>query len=82
MHMLSERLQILLTPAQRERLERIAVREGRSIGAVIRAAIDAYTLRRGRPADEALASLFSLEAPVADWAQMKAEIAEGVNRSP
>jgi len=74
-------MQVLLTRAQRERLERIAAQERRSIGAVIRAAIDAYTLGRRRPADEVLASLFSLEAPVADWAQMKAEIAEGVDRS-
>lgn len=79
--MLNERMQILLTRPQRDRLERIAAQERRSIGAVIRAAIDAYTLERGRPADEALASLFSLEAPVADWAQMKAEIARGVDPS-
>ena len=73
----SERTQVLLTPEQRARLERIAVREGRSLGAVIRDAVDAYTLPRARPRDEALRSLFSINAPVADWEQMKAEIIEG-----
>src|SRR3990170_3082732 len=57
LHMHSERTQVLLTPAQRERLQRIAVREGRSLGAVIRDAIDAYPLPRARPRDEALRSL-------------------------
>lgn len=73
----SERTQVLLTPAQRARLERIASREGRSLGAVIRDAIDAYTLPRARPRHEALRSLVQLEAPVDDWERMKAEIAQG-----
>ncbi len=73
----SERTQVLLTPDQRERLERIATREGRSLGAVIRDAIDAYTLPRARPRDEALQSLVGLDAPVDDWARMKGEIVRG-----
>jgi hypothetical protein len=73
----SERTQVLLTPAQRARLERIASREGRSLGAVIRDAIDAYTLPRARPRDEALRSLVLLNAPVDDWDRMKAEITRG-----
>jgi len=73
----SERTQVLLTPSQRQRLERIAAREGRSLGAVIRDAIDAYTLPRARPRDEALRSLVNLGAPVDDWEQMKADIARG-----
>lgn len=77
MHMHSERTQVLLTPAQRQRLERIAAREGRSLGAVIRDAIDAYTLPRARPPGEALRSLTGLGAPVDDWEVMKAEIARG-----
>ena len=76
MRMHSERTQVLLTPEQRGRLERIAAREGRSLGAVIRDAVDAYTLP-GRPRHEALEALFALEAPVADWEQMKREIIEG-----
>ena len=73
----SERTQVLLTPAQRARLERIASREGRSLGAVIRDAIDAYTLPRARPRHEAVQSLFAQDAPVADWDVMKAEIERG-----
>ena len=77
MHMHSERTQVLLTPAQRDRLQRIASREGRSLGAVIRDAIDAYTLPRARPRHEALQSLIGLGAPVDDWDRMKDEIARG-----
>lgn len=77
MHMHSERTQVLLTPAQRGRLERIAAREGRSLGAVIRDAIDAYTLPRARPPGEAVRSLAGLRAAVDDWEVMKADIARG-----
>lgn len=73
----SERLQVLVTPEQRGRLERIATREKRSMGAVIRDAIDAYTLLRARPRHEALRSLLGMNAPVADWDVMKAEIEAG-----
>jgi len=79
----SERTQVLLTPDQRSRLERIAAREGRSLGAVIRDAIDAYTLTRARPRPEALRSLFAQNAPVGGWETMKAEIARGaLGRDP
>ena len=80
--MRSERTQVLLTPEQRTRLERIALREGRSLGAVIREAIDAYTLPRARPREEALRSLFSHDAPVADWDVMKAQIERGALGMP
>ncbi|MEO5704424.1 MAG: CopG family transcriptional regulator [Candidatus Limnocylindrales bacterium] len=73
----SERTQVLLSPEQRSRLERIATRENRSMGAVIRDAIDAYTISRIRSRDEALQVLFSQNAPVADWEVMKAEIERG-----
>ena len=73
----SERTQVLLSPEQRARLERIATRENRSMGAVIRDAIDAYTLPRARPREEALRSLLGHGAPVADWDVMKGEIARG-----
>lgn len=39
--MLSERLQILVTPEQRRTLEAEAERQGTSVGAVVREAIDA-----------------------------------------
>ena len=74
----SERTQVLLSPAQRERVERLAASTGRSVGSVIREAIDAY--RPAPPADQrwqALEDLFSIDAPVDDWEVMEAEIVEG-----
>jgi hypothetical protein len=73
----SERTQVLLSPEQRARLERVAAREGRSLGAVIRDAVDAYTLPRARSPHDILRALYSLNAPVADWEQMKEEIERG-----
>ena len=75
--MLTERLQVLVTPEQRARLERLAAWRHRSVGALIREAIDAYTAPRQVPRAEAAARLFALEAPVDDWEVMKAEIVRG-----
>ena len=75
--MLSERTQVLLTPAQRRRLERLAEERQASMGSLIREAIDAYTVPASRSRREAAASLLSLEAPVGDWDQMKEEILRG-----
>lgn len=77
MCMYSERTQVLLSPSQRRRLERIAVEKGLSIGAVVRDAIDQYTAPRTRPARDAMEAMFALEAPTADWEEMKAEILQG-----
>jgi predicted transcriptional regulator len=74
----SERTQVLLSPEQREKVERLAARTHRSVGAVIRDAIDAY--RTPVPQEQRLAALerlFSIEAPVDDWEVMEAEILEG-----
>ncbi len=79
MHMsLSERTQVLLTAEQRRRVEQMAARSSVSVGAVIRAAIDAY-LPSATPEQRrrALDDLFSLDAPVADWSVMEAEIEAG-----
>jgi hypothetical protein len=70
----SERTQVLLTPEQRHRLERIAAERGISVGAVIREAIDAHTAPRRRSREEALRSLLAMNAPVDDWPVMKEEI--------
>ncbi|MEO7119405.1 MAG: CopG family transcriptional regulator [Candidatus Limnocylindrales bacterium] len=72
--MYSERTQVLLTPEQVERLKRRAARDGRSVGAVIREAIDAFVAAEPDSRQRALASMFSTDAPVADWDVMKAEI--------
>lgn len=72
--MFSERTQVLLSPAQVERLKRIAARDGRSVGAVIRDAVDSYIDpgldSRRRAADRIL----SMNLPVDDWEVMKEQI--------
>ncbi|HUG98581.1 MAG TPA: hypothetical protein VMQ83_05365 [Gammaproteobacteria bacterium] len=75
--MFTERTQVLLTREQRRRLERRAADERRSVGAVIRDAVDAYTGSSSRSRREAADSLLRLGAPVDDWEYMKAEIIRG-----
>jgi len=75
--MLSERTQVLLTPGQRQALERMAEAEQTSVGAVIRAAIDAYLVPERRDRRAALEQLFAVGAPSPDWAVMKKEIESG-----
>ena len=74
MCMFSQRTQVLLSPAQVEKLKRIATREGRSVGAVIRDAVDSYIDpgidSRGRAVQEML----KMNAPVDDWDVMKTQI--------
>ena len=77
MCMLSERTQVLLTPVQRKRLERMAEDRRLSMGALIREAIDAYTVPGSRTPREAADALLSIEAPVEDWDEMKSEILRG-----
>lgn len=71
----SERTQVLLTPAQRAKAERIAREEGKSIGAVLRDSLDSYQAG-GRPAERraAIEALIGMSAPVQDWAVMKADL--------
>lgn len=76
--MYTERTQVLLSPSQRHRLERLAAQQRRSIGAVIRDAVEAYAGTTDRTRQEAADSLLETGAPVADWEQMKAEIVRGV----
>lgn len=79
MCMLTERTQVLLTPSQRARLERLAEQRGVSLGAVVREAIEAYNPRGGAPPEAALEALESLEAPVDEWDHMKHEILRGAH---
>ncbi len=76
-HMLTERTQVLLTPAQRQRLQRLAEQRSMPVGALIREAIDAYLSPESRSRLRALDDLYSLEAPVSDWGRMKSEIEAG-----
>jgi Ribbon-helix-helix protein, copG family len=77
MHMFRERTQVLLSKEQLARLRRVARREGRSVGAVIRDAVDAYNATPRDRREDAVRHLLSLEAPVGDWDAMKAEILRG-----
>ncbi|MGH8924700.1 MAG: hypothetical protein ACRDWA_08730 [Acidimicrobiia bacterium] len=75
--MLTERTQVLLTPAQRLRLEKLAAERSVSIGYLIREAIDSYASAPVRSRREALDDLVDINAPVDDWETMKAEILRG-----
>ncbi len=74
MCMFSERTQVLLSPAQVEKIKRIAAREGRSVGAVIRDAVDSYVDPGLDSRRRAVDRMLSLNAPVDDWEVMKEQI--------
>jgi hypothetical protein len=80
--MYSERTQVLLSPEQRARLERIAADRRISVGAVIREAVDAFTVPRRKPPRDAFERLIALGAPVGDWQTMKQEIERGATGGP
>jgi predicted DNA-binding protein len=75
--MYTERTQVLLSREQLARLKRKARRDGQSLGAVIREAIDAHTIDTSDRRRAAVKHLLTLEAPVDDWDAMKAEIIRG-----
>ena len=74
MCMFSERTQVLLSPDQVAKLKRIAARDGRSLGAVIRDAVDSYVDPGDDARHRAVQAILSMNAPVDDWEVMKAEI--------
>jgi predicted DNA-binding protein len=74
--MFSERTQVLLSPEQLARLKRIAARDGRSVGSVIREAVDSFVEAEPDRRQRALERLFALNAPVDDWEVMKQQILE------
>ena len=76
MCMFSERTQVLLSPEQVEKLKRIAARDGRSVGAVIRDAVDSYVDRGWDSRRRAFEDMIAMNAPVEDWEVMKAQIAK------
>jgi len=74
MCMFSERTQVLLSPEQLARLKRIAARDGKSVGAVMRDAIDAF-IERGPDSRRAAAqAINTMNVPAEDWEVMKAQI--------
>lgn len=73
----TERTQVLLTPEQRRRVERMSRHQGRSVAAVIRDAIDLFVAPATQ--DDALETIFELDLPVSDWPAMKSEIIEAAS---
>jgi Ribbon-helix-helix protein, copG family len=72
--MFSERTQVLLSPEQLAGLKRIAEREGKSLGAVIRDAVDGFIFAEPDRRQRAVKSMLEMNAPVEDWEVMKAQI--------
>ncbi len=74
---LTKRVQVLLDPFQYQRLEEIARQRERSVGALIREAID-QTYLQGAVDDRlaAVRTLAAMRLPVADWEQMERESVE------
>ncbi len=74
---LTQRIQLLLTEAQYRELRRIAQRQGRSMGALIREAIEKEFSRSAQErAIAAVEELASLSLPVASWEEMERESME------
>ena len=72
--MFSERTQVLLSTEQVSKLKRIAAREGRSVGAVIRDAVDSYVDPGDDARHRAAQAIIAMNLPVDDWEVMKAQI--------
>jgi len=72
--MFSERTQVLLSPEQVARLKRLAARDGKSVGAVIRDAVDSYVDPGDDARHRAVQAINSMNLPVDDWEVMKAQI--------
>jgi hypothetical protein len=71
---LSARVQVLFEPAHVARLQAIAESEGKSVGALIREAVERTYLSRDRAERlEAVERMASLRLAVADWSQMESE---------
>lgn len=77
MCMFSERTQVLLSPQQLERVKRIARRDGTSVGAVIRDAIDAFVWAPADAREQAIDRILAMDDGTSDdWEVMKAQIAD------
>ncbi len=79
MSIYTQRVQTVLTDKQYQQLSDIAVESGRALSVLIREAVELVYLAPKQEKDrlEALQELLSLNAPVADWEQMEAEIING-----
>jgi predicted DNA-binding protein len=75
----TERVQTVLTKEQYERLMELAEQEQKPLSVMSREAVEEryFVKIDQQKRQEALANLLALDAPVADWPQMEAEIEQG-----
>jgi hypothetical protein len=75
----TRRAQILMEPDEYGRLEEIARRRGVSVGSLVREAVRDRYLTGGEARRKALAEIYALDLPVAEWGDWK-EIEEEIER--
>lgn len=76
MDTLTERLEVRLPTHTLQLLRREAKRRGVSVGQLVREAIDLLQAEDRHAKVQAAEALFHVDAPVADWPEMKREIEE------
>ena len=75
---LTKRVQVRFSSAQFRRLRALAQTQGRSLGALVRQAVDeVYPQPVERGSLEAVRQMAALQLPVADWERMEQESAQG-----
>jgi len=83
--MLKKRVEVLFEPSEYHRLEEMAQAERRSVGSLVREAVERYVLRPAREErHEALEWILSGEDDLGSWEELKEAIsrgpAEGIER--
>lgn len=74
MEVLTERLEVRLPAHTLHLLRREAKRRGVSVAQLVREAIDLLQAENRHAKVQAAEALFQVEAPIADWVEMKREI--------
>ena len=78
---LTKRLQLLLTPEQYKMVQLYAKKHKKSIGSVIREALDKIISERSKKEKQkAVQRLLSRKLPVSNWEQMEEEIIQGATK--
>lgn len=73
---LTERLEVRLPPQTMQLLRQEARQRGMSVAQLVREAIELLLMQDRQARIQAAEALFQIEAPVADWLEMKQEIEE------
>ncbi len=73
---LTERLEVRLPPQTMQLLRQEARQRGMSVAQLVREAIELLLMQDRQARIQAAEALFQIEAPVADWPEMKQEIEE------